>query len=62
MKISDLSLREKILQTVIIRVNKDKFVPDKVGAAFFFGEIITEADEMGLDSARSVLKEYIDKF
>ena len=60
MKISDLSLREKILQTVIIRVNKDKFVPDKVGAAFFFGEIITEADEMGLDSARSVLKEYID--
>lgn len=60
MKIRDLSLEEKILQTVVIRVDKDNFVPDKVGAAFFFGEIITEADEMGLDNARLILKEYID--
>ncbi|MBQ8232884.1 MAG: hypothetical protein IJZ34_18655 [Lachnospiraceae bacterium] len=60
MKITDLSLKEKILQTVVIRVDKDKFVSDQVGAAFFFGEIITEADEMGLDQARSTLKQYID--
>lgn len=60
MKISDLSLREKILQTIVIKVDKDNFVPDKVGAAFFFGEIITEADEMGLDEARSTLARYID--
>ena len=60
MKITDLSLKEKILQTVVIRVDKDKFVPDQVGAAFFFGEIITEADEMGLDQARSTLNQYID--
>ena len=39
MKITDLTLQEKILQTVVIRVDKDKFVSDQVGAAFFFGEI-----------------------
>lgn len=60
MKISDMTLEEKILQTVVIRVNKDNFVSDKVGAAFFFGEIITDADEMGLDAARKILAEYID--
>lgn len=60
MRVTDLSLKEKILQTVVIRVDKDKFVPDQVGAAFFFGEIITEADEMGLDQARSTLNQYID--
>ncbi len=60
MKISDLSLREKVLQTVVIRINKDKFVSDNVGAAFFFGEIITEADEMGLDGAREITTRYIE--
>lgn len=60
MKITDLSLQEKILQTVVIRVNKDKFVSDQIGAAFFFGEIITEADEMGIDCARATLAQYID--
>lgn len=60
MKVTDLSLREKILQTVVIKVDKDNFVPEQVGAAFFFGEIITEADEMGLDLARKTLAQYID--
>ena len=60
MKVTDLSLREKILQTVVLRVNKDKFVDEQVGAAFFFGEIITEADEMGLNQARETLAQYID--
>lgn len=56
----DLSLRDKILQTVVIKVDKDNFDPRKVGAAFFFGEIITEADEMGLEAARNTLAQYID--
>lgn len=56
----DLSLRDKILQTVVIRVDKDNFDPRQVGAAFFFGEIITEADEMGLEAARDTLAQYID--
>lgn len=60
MKISDLSLREKILQTVVIRINKEKFVEENIGAAFFFGEIITEADEMGLDGAREITTRYIE--
>ena len=60
MKVTDLSLREKILQTVVLRVNKDNFVDEQVGAAFFFGEIITEADEMGLNQARETLARYID--
>lgn len=60
MKISDMTLLEKILQTVVIKVDKDNFVSDKIGAAFFFGEIITEADEMGLEAARKTLAEYID--
>ena len=60
MKISDLSLRQKILQTVVIKVDKDNFVADQVGAAFFFGEIITDADEMGLECARRTLARYID--
>lgn len=56
----DLSLRDKILQTVVIKVDKDNFDPRQIGAAFFFGEIITEADEMGLESARNTLAQYID--
>lgn len=56
----ELSLRDKILQTVIIRVDKDHFISEKVGGAFFFGEIITDADEMGLEAARETLAQYID--
>ncbi len=60
MDIRNMSLREKALQTVVIRVDKDNFNPDKVGAAFFFGEIITDADEMGMEQARKTLRQYID--
>ncbi len=60
MKITDLSLREKILQTVVMQINKDHFVSDQIGAAFFFGEIITEADEIGLEQGRELLARYID--
>ncbi len=60
MKITDMSLREKVLQTVILRLNKGQIMTENVGAAFFFGEIITDADEMGLDNARRILTEYID--
>ncbi len=56
----NLSLRDKILQTVVIKVDKDRFDSRQVGAAFFFGEIITEADEMGLEVARNTLAQYID--
>lgn len=60
MKITDLSLREKVLQTLVIRLNKDQFDPRQVGAVFSFGEIITQADDVGLNNARKILAEYID--
>ena len=61
MKITDLSLREKVLQTVALRLNGGREASVKnAGAAFFFGEIITEADESGLDQARATLQKYAD--
>ena len=60
MRISDMSIREKVLQTVVARINRNKAIKENVGGAFFFGEIITEADETGLEDARKLLKEYID--
>ena len=60
MRIRDLSLREKVLQTVVLRHKKDHFTESKVGALFFGGEIITEAEDMGLDKAREILCRYID--
>ena len=58
MKIQDMSLQEKILQTVVARMNVKQEFPQNVGAGFFFGEIITQADEMGFENARMLL----DKF
>ena len=60
MKIRDLSLREKVLQTVVVRHKKDRITKEKVGAVFFGGEIITSAEDMGLDAARNTLAQYID--
>ncbi len=60
MKLSDLSLREKILQTVVLRHKKDVFVADKVGALFIGGEIITEAEDTPLEKARETISRYID--
>lgn len=58
MNITDLSLRERILQTVVIKVDKDKFVSEQVGGAFFGGEIITNAEDMGIEAGRSILNRY----
>lgn len=58
MKITELSLREKILQTVVIKVDKDNFVSDQVGGAFFGGEIITDAEDVGLETGREILRRY----
>lgn len=58
MKITDLSLREKILQTVVIKVDKDHFVSEQVGGAFFGGEIITDAEDVGLENGRAILRRY----
>lgn len=58
--ISSLSIREKVLQTVIIRVTNDNFNPAKVGGVFFGGTIISSPDERGVEGARALIKKYID--
>ena len=58
--LSDLTLREKILQTMVIRGDKDCFVHENVGGIFFGGEIITEPNDMGIDRARKILERYIE--
>lgn len=59
-RLSDLTLRQKAQQTAVLRIRKDNFVSDQVGAAFFFGEIITEASDIGLENGRKLLKRYED--
>jgi hypothetical protein len=61
MRITDLSLEDKILQTVCANTKNNVYESKNVGALFFFGEIITEADEMGLDNARKMLEEIQEK-
>ena len=55
---STLSIRQKAQQTAVLRIRKDQFVADQVGAAFFFGEIITEASDIGLENGRKLLARY----
>lgn len=58
MKITDMTLEEKILQTAVVRIKREEFAPLQAGAAFFFGEIITDADDMGIAGARELLQQY----
>lgn len=55
--INDMTLREKINQTIVILMKKEETVDFAPGAAFFFGQIITEADDAGLDELRGYVKE-----
>ena len=59
-KIENMTLREKINQTIVVLMAKDKKINFAPGAAFFFGQIITEADEAGLDELRGYVKELAD--
>lgn len=52
------ALKEKILQTVVAKISTDKPLPKDVGAGFFFGEIIKQADEMGIEKAKEFLEEF----
>lgn len=35
--LSHMTIRQKAQQTAVLRIPKDRFVSDQVGAAFFFG-------------------------
>ena len=58
--IENMTLREKINQTIVVLMAKDKKPTFAPGAAFFFGQIITEADEAGLEELRGYVKELTD--
>lgn len=58
--LSTMTIRQKAQQTAVLRIPKDRFVSDQVGAAFFFGEIITEASDIGLENGRRLLRRYAD--
>jgi len=55
-----MTIRQKAQQTAVLRIQKDRFVADQVGAAFFFGEIITEASDIGLENGRKLLRRYAE--
>ena len=55
--LNEMTLREKINQTIVILMRKGEKVNFAPGAAFFFGQIITEADEEGLEQLRGYVRE-----
>lgn len=58
-QLSAMTLREKIHQTIVVLMSRDKKIDFCPGAAFFFGQIITNADETGLDELRGYVKELL---
>lgn len=58
--IKKMSLREKIQQTVVVLMEKGKKIEISPGAAFFFGQIITEADNTGINELRGYVKDLYD--
>lgn len=58
--VKDMTLREKINQTIVIQMKKGETVDFTPGAAFFFGQIITEADDAGIKELQGYVKELND--
>lgn len=58
--ISTMSLRDKINQTIVVKMANNKKIDFCPGGAFFFGEIITEADETGLDELRGYVTDMLE--
>lgn len=59
--LSEMTLREKINQTIVVLMERGKEIDFAPGAAFFFGQIITEADDAGLDELRGYVQRLSDK-
>ena len=58
--IKNMTLREKINQTIVVLMEKGKRIDFTPGAAFFFGQIITEAEEGGIEEMRGYVKDLMD--
>lgn len=60
MDISSLTLEQKIMQTKVDLMKKGEKIKGNPGGVFFFGQIITEAEDTGLDELRSYVDEVYD--
>ena len=58
MKITDLTLREKILQTMVVRVGNDDFYPEKVGGVFIGGSVIDDPENVEIKRTRETSIRY----
>ena len=59
-RIEQMSLRDKINQTIVVMIEKKKKLDFTPGAAFFFGQIITHADEAGVEELREYVNDFYD--
>ena len=57
-KVEELSLREKINQTIVIMMKKGETVDFTPGAAFFFGQIIQRRTMRDLTSCADTSRSY----
>ena len=58
--IKSMTLREKIEQTAVVLMERGKKIDFTPGAAFFFGQIITEAEGGGIDEMRDYVQEFMN--
>ena len=56
--IKEMTLRQKICQTIVVKMERNKKIDYCPGAGFFFGQIITEADEAGLEELKGYVQEF----
>lgn len=56
-RLQSMTLRQKVEQTVVVLMKKGKKIDFNPGAAFFFGQIITQSQEEGIDELKSIVKE-----
>lgn len=57
---NQMSIRDKVNQTMVILYKEKSKVDCTPGAAFFGGQIITQADETGIDELREFVNELYD--
>lgn len=57
--LSQMTLEEKIGQTIVVLMSRGLKLDFCPGGAFFFGQIITEADETGLAELRSYVSDLL---
>ena len=58
--IKSMTLREKIEQTAVVLMERGKKIGFTPGAAFFFGQIVTEAEDGGIDEMRDYVQAFVN--